>query len=158
LRIDRFSLIIVVQSIAMKKKLFISYTSADTAFKNEFDIATAVMRRMGLFETWQMGMIVPNQEWDLEVQKNLEAADIVVFLLSPRFFASAYIWEHEFMNTLARWERKECQIAGIVLSKCDWQLTRLKDIQLLRKGREIDLAPNRDEAWMEVVNDLRRML
>ena len=140
------------------KKLFISYASKDQDFKDEFDTATAVMRHHQTIETWDMGGIVPNQQWNVEIQSQLDAADVVVMLLSPRFFQSRYIWDHEFKNTLARWQAGQVKIAAIVLSKCDWRDTPLKNIQLVNKGKEIDLAPNRDAIWYDVVQDLKRML
>jgi adenylate kinase family enzyme len=140
------------------KKLFISYTSRDQAFKDEFDTATTMLRRNQAIETWDMGEIVPDQQWNAEIQTKLDSADIVVMLLSPRFFQSTYIWDHEFKNTLVRWQAGKVKIAGIVLSKCEWRETPLKDIQLVNKGKEIDLAPNRDAVWYDVVQDLKRML
>ena len=140
------------------KKVFISYATLDQPFFEEFMVATAMLRRNREIAIWDMGMIKPNAQWDAVIQANLDAADIVVMLLSQRFFNSAYIWEHEFQNTLARWEAGKVMIGGIVLSKCDWRDTPLKNIQLVNKGKEIDLAPNRDAIWYDVVQDLKRML
>ncbi len=142
----------------MKQKLFISYSSKDQAFKEEFETHSVMLRRLGLVESWDMGMIKPNDAWDAKVQAALDAADIVVMLLSSNFLNSEYIWDKEFLTTLGRWQRGECKIAAVVLSKCGWRDTLLKDIQLISKGRVIDEAANRNTAWYEAVEDLKRML
>jgi internalin A len=140
------------------KKIFISYASKDQAYKEEFELHTALLRRNGLIQSWQMGMIKPNDDWDAEVQTALDEADIVVMLLSSNFFASNYIWEKEFLNTLERRKKGDVALAGIVLSKCGWQDTPLRDIQLISKGRVINECDNRDTAWYEAVQDLKRLL
>ena len=125
---------------------------------DEFEVHTAILRRTEKIESWKMGMIKPNDKWNDEVQNALSAADLVVMLLSPNFFASDYIWDHEFLNTLERWRRKEVIVAGIVINKCEWRSTPLKDIQLIAKGKVISEAANRDTAWFEAVQDLKRIL
>ena len=49
---------------------------------------------------WHDRRILPGQEWDREIDKHLESADIVLVLLSPDFLASDYAYGREMLRAM----------------------------------------------------------
>ena len=101
----------------------------------------------------------PGEKWDERIKQELEAAHIVVFLVSARFEATDYIRAVEIARAVARGRKRECRVVPVVLELCDWTHSPLKDFNALpAKAHPIrDARPQRN-AWYEVQQKLRALL
>lgn len=68
-------------------KLFISYSHKDQSYLDELTTHLSLLRRDGIIADWNDRKINAGQEWERQIDTNLEQADIVVLLVSPDFIA-----------------------------------------------------------------------
>ncbi|MGA7178512.1 MAG: leucine-rich repeat domain-containing protein [Thiobacillaceae bacterium] len=75
-----------------RPRVFISYSSTDARLKDILLVRLKPMKEIrGLVEVWHDRCITPGEDWDGVIRKELQAADVILFLISPGFFASDYI-------------------------------------------------------------------
>ena len=143
----------------LRPRLFISYSRHDARMHDEFLIRLKKLHADGLVETWSDRCIEPGDLWDDRIKAELEAAHIVVFLVSARFEATDYIRAVEIVQAVARARKRECRVVPVILEKSDWLHGPLKDFNALpAKARAVrDTRPIRD-AWFEVQQKLRTLL
>lgn len=91
-----------------------------------------------------------------ETDRLIDAADLVVVLLSADLLGSE-LWEHEIERLFGR--RPDARVIPVLLRAVDLEGSRFAGTALL-PGDGIPVAshPNADEAWTEIVRELRQML
>jgi hypothetical protein len=141
------------------KSVFVSYAHKEERHRERLDVQLAQLRRDAQISIWYDGMILPGQEWDGEIGKNLEAASVVLLLVSPHFLASDYIYSREMLRALERHKSGSAIVVPIILKPCDWQETPLGELQALPDaGRPVLSWRDRDKAWHAVARGLRRLI
>jgi len=70
--------------------LFLSYSHKDSAIRDELEIHWAALKRQGVIDIWHDRRIGVGKEFDNEIGKNLNEADIILLLISPNFIASEF--------------------------------------------------------------------
>ncbi|MFI5154106.1 MAG: toll/interleukin-1 receptor domain-containing protein [Chitinophagales bacterium] len=144
---------------SFKLNLFISYSHADEALKNELDKHLIMLKRSGKIEVWNDRRLVAGQEWDDEIAKELANAHIILLLISADFNNSEYIWEKELAEALRRHEEGSARVVPIILRKCDWHDGPYAKLQALpRGGKPVTEFPDRDEAFMEIASGIRTLV
>jgi hypothetical protein len=139
--------------------VFVSYSQTDERYRQKLYISLAQLRRNEPISVWHDRIILPGQEWDREIDRHLEDADIVLMLASPDFLASDYAYSREMSRALKRHESGEAIVVPIILRPCDWQHSPLAALQALpNNGRAVSSWPNRDQAWLDVAQGLRRLI
>lgn len=140
-------------------RIFVSYSHRDERYREKLDISLAQLRRDNLISSWYDKKILPGEEWDRAIDDNLNNADIVLLLISPDFLASDYAYGREMERALARHESRSAIVVPIILRPSDWLNSRLASLQALPSaGRPISSWPNRDAAWLDVVQGLRKLI
>ena len=140
------------------RSAFVSYSQRDERYRQRLDISLVQLRRNKLISVWHDRKILPGQEWDREIDKNLESADMVLLLVSPDFLASDYAYSREMLRALERHRSGSAMLVPIILRPCDWQESPLGSLQALpSQGRPVSRWPNRDQAWLDIVQGLRRL-
>lgn len=134
-------------------RTFCSYSREDEEYLNKLRTGLRGLERHGLIELWHDRMIVPGSEWDEAINKELEAADVILLLVSPTFMASDYAFEEEFARAVERHERGEALVIPIIVRPADWEWPPLNKLQAVpRDAKPITTWTNQDEAWLDVVN------
>jgi hypothetical protein len=140
-------------------RVFVSYSHKDERYCEKLDVALAQLRRNGLISTWYDRKILPGDEWDREINENLNSADLVLLLISPDFLASDYAYNSEMSQVLERQQSRSAALVPIILRPSDWRNSPLGSLQALpSKGRPVSSWSNRDEAWLDIVQGLRRLI
>ena len=142
----------------MKTKIFISYVHEDEAFKEELEKRLKPYRRTGKVESWNDRAILAGTEWDDEIKHQLEAANIIIFLVSPDFLASDYVHDVQIANALERYNNGLVRIVPIVVRPSDLSELQIKSFQALPKdAKAITQWPDQDVAWLNVIDGLKRI-
>ena len=137
--------------------VFISYAHADEDLKDELVIHLATLKRQGKIKAWQDRDIEAGTEWDQEIKGQLEAAEIILLLITPRFLASDYCFDLEMQGAIDRHNAGTARVIPIVLRPCDWQGTPFSKLQVLPKdAKPVTTWSNKDEAFLDVVKGIRR--
>lgn len=131
--------------------LFFSYSHKDEILRDELQTHLTALSRQGVLEMWHDRRITAGKEFDNEISKHLENADIVLLLISPDFIASDYCYGIELQRAMERHDNGDARVIPVILRPCSWQ--RLPFGKLLASptdGKAVTKFPNLDEAFLEV--------
>ncbi len=143
----------------MTKKVFISYAHKDEDFKEELEDHLSMLKRDELISIWHDRKIDAGNRWKNEIDKNLEASDIILFLISSRFLGSDYCMDVEVSRAMEKEREGSARLIPIIVRPVDWHTSELSDFQALPKDAlAITSWNNADEAWVDVAQQLRRIL
>ncbi|GAB4151090.1 MAG: hypothetical protein Fur0046_30370 [Cyanobacteria bacterium J069] len=137
--------------------LFVSYSHRDEALKDELIVHLANLKRQGKIAAWQDRDIEAGTEWDAEIKQQLESAEIILLLITPRFLASDYCYDLEMQRAVQRHNEGTARVIPIILKPCDWQGSPFSKLQVLPKdAKAVTQWPDQDEAFLNVVQGIRR--
>lgn len=140
-------------------KAFISYSHKDEAALNRFHTHLALLKRDGQIEAWYDREILAGGKIDDEINNQLESCELFVPLVSPDFLASKYCYEREMTRALERHEAGEMHVVPIIIQPCDWISSPLMKLKALPKdGKPVSEWTNENNAYLDVVNELRRII
>ena len=142
-----------------RPRVFISYSSTDAKLKDDLVVRLKPMQAaQGLVDVWHDRCITPGEDWDGVIRKELEIADVVLLMVSPKFLASDYIGGVEVAAAVSRAKTGEARVIPIILEKCGYKHTAFGHFDPLpRKGQPVrDRKPQRN-AWYEIEEELRRV-
>jgi TIR domain len=141
------------------RSVFISYAHKDERYRQKLEISLTQFQRDGLITVWHDRKILPGQEWDQEIDRNLESAEIILLLVSPDFLASNYAYGREMLRAVERHQSRSAIVVPIILRPSDWQHSPLAPLQALpSEGRPVSRWSDRDQAWLDVAQGLRRLI
>jgi hypothetical protein len=73
------------------KRIFISYSHQDKDWKDRLVKHLGVLEQEGFCRLWHDRKIELGNDWDPEIEKELNQADAAIMLISPDFFDSDFI-------------------------------------------------------------------
>lgn len=139
--------------------LFYSYSHRDEAFRRELGSHLSILQRTNLIAEWHDRMIGAGDDWQLTIDRELAAADIMLLLVSSDFIASDYCWGEEMTKALQRHTRGEAQVIPIILRPCRWQSTPLAQLQAVpRDGKPVTEWLSRDAAFDDIAASIERII
>lgn len=151
-----------MERLNKKLKIFISYShndNHDPAYIEEFKKHLAPLKNNGLVEEWYDRMILPGEDYQSKINNNLEDADIVCLFISSNFLNSPNC-RKEQEKALDLQRKKKIQVVPIILSPSGWlddeELSKL--LALPTDGKPVSKFHNRDEAWLDVYNGLKKII
>ncbi len=137
--------------------LFYSYAHEDESLRDELAGHLKIMERRKVIRSWHDRRIVPGLKWDIEIDRQLEAADLVLLLISADFINSDYIWGYELETALQRHRDGTASVVPVMLRSVDITDAPFATLQGLPTDlRPVTSWPNRDEAWTDVAKGIRR--
>jgi hypothetical protein len=136
-------------------ELFLSYSHADEDFRLDLEKHLAGMKRLGVVSGWHDRMIRHGDEWEREIDVRLNAASVILLLISKNFLASNYCYDIEMKRALERHEAGEARVVPIILKPVVWKNQPFAKLNgLPRNGKAITTWRNRDEAFVDVAHGL----
>lgn len=145
-----------VSGAGRKKNLAIIAAPADAEFVTGLERAMLPGEKNGEIDLYHRGRAPFGQSVDDVTKEKIAAADAVLALVSPDFFADDDILDKDF-----EWAKsKPGALIPVVIRSCDWRansdlrkITPLPDDAL-----PVSLAADRDEALQRIVDQLKRRL
>ncbi|MGF1514065.1 MAG: TIR domain-containing protein [Elainellaceae cyanobacterium] len=140
-------------------EVFISYSHKDDALQEELVTHLSSLRRQGKITAWHDRAVEAGAEWETQIRKKLESAQIILMLISPAFMASDYCYDIEMQRAMARHDEGTARVIPIILRPCDWKdspFSRLKAMP--EDGKPVTQWGDRDSALLNVVQGIRRSL
>jgi len=139
--------------------VFFSYCHADEALRDKLEVHLSGLKRQGVIETWHDRRITAGSEVDHTISSALEAANVILLLVSADFINSDYCYDQEMMRALERHEAKEARVIPVILRRCDWSGTPFRKLMATpRDGKPVISFPDLDEGFMQVVEALKAAL
>ena len=139
-----------------KLKLFISYSHLDEEHIKEFIKHITPLKNNGLIEDWYDRKIIPGQDFQDDIDNNLENADIICLFISASFLSSPACIE-EKRKALELKKKKGIAVVPIILAACGWlddsDISSL--LALPNDGSPISDFTDSNRAWNDVYNGLK---
>jgi hypothetical protein len=136
-----------------------SYSHKDDRLRGQLAEHLASMRREGLVDDWHDRKLVPGEEWDAHLMDELGSAQLIVLLVSSAFMASEFCWSRELAVAMARHEAGSARVVPVIVRPTEWERAPFGKLQALpRDGKAVTRWSNRDEAWVDVAQGLRRAI
>ncbi len=134
-------------------KLFYCYAHEDKTLRDELEIHLSGLKRQYRLTNWYDRQILPGEDWEQAIDKNLTTADLILLLISPHFMASDYCYGKEMQRALERHQAGTCRVIPILLRPTYyWEEAPFSTIQLLPTDAiPITRWVDRDEAFHNVV-------
>jgi len=129
----------------MPVKIFFCYAREDETLLNKLKSHLKPLQREGLIEIWHDRDISAGKEWEREINEQLNAAQIILLLVSSDFLNSDYCYGIEMKRAIERHERQEVRVIPVILRHIYWQ-GMLGKLQALPK----DGIPITDPYWHDL--------
>lgn len=145
----------------MAAKIFCCYAREDEALLNKLWAHLRPLQREGLIELWHDRDISAGAEWDREISEHLNAAQIILLLVSPDFMNSDYCYGVEMKHALERHARGEARVIPIILRHVYWQGAPFGQLQALPTDAKPITDPywhNLDMAFFNVAEGIRNVV
>jgi len=139
------------------RSVFYSYSHKDEDLRDELDTHLKLLKREGFISTWYDRGIPPGDEWDHVINKNLNTAEVILFLVSQNFLASEYCRDIEMRRAMERYEKHEAIVIPIILKPCVWTSEPFAKLQALPKNCR-PLVEWPDTGFARVSEELRTMM
>jgi formylglycine-generating enzyme required for sulfatase activity len=143
-------------------KVFLSYSHQDEELRNDLVKHLAGLRQRGLIDLWHDRKIKAGTEWAEQIDKNLEQAHIILFLVSVDFINSKYCFDIEMTRALERHNGKTAHVIPVIVRQCDWHHAPFAKLQAItiNGGPVMTRGADRyaqDEAWTMVAKEIRKV-
>jgi hypothetical protein len=141
------------------KRVFLSYSHRDETYRQELDKHLALLKREGRLDLWSDHRILPGGEIDGEISGAIEAADLILLLVSADFIASDYCFSIEMKRAMERHKKQEAVVVPILVRPCDFQTAPFAKLKMLPSdAKPISTWSSIDDALLDVVRQLRILL
>lgn len=91
--------------------IFVSYSHKDKKLKDKLLSQLSPLRHQGVIKSWDDQQIAAGSEWDKEILKHFNEADIILCLISPDFIDSDYCYG---VQAKQAWERRTSEGIEII--------------------------------------------
>lgn len=140
-------------------RIFVSYAHEDRELKQELDKHLKVLKRSSRVSVWSDKEIDASKEWNREIRRELESADLILLLVSVDFNASDFIWEHELAAAMERHEAGTAKVLPVVLRRCDWDSMPYAKLQAVpRSATPVTEFEDRDQAFTEIAEAIEGLV
>jgi hypothetical protein len=136
-----------------------SYSHKDESLRDELETHLSMLKRDGLISTWHDRKILAGDEFESEIDENLEDSDLILLLVSPYFIASDYCYDIEMKRALKRHKNDEARVIPLILEYCDWHPAPFGKLEALpRDGKPVTEYPNQHKAFTEIAQGIREAI
>jgi TIR domain len=142
-------------------EIFICYARKDRAFLDELQRHLTLLQRQGHILVWHDGDISAGKEWEREIKKYLDTAQIILLLISSNFMASDYCYRKEMKWAMQRHEHGEARVIPVLLRLVHWEDAPFGKLQALPiNGKPVTDAywHSQDEAFYEVTIAIQKVV
>jgi homoserine kinase len=139
--------------------VFISYSRHDGEMCRKLCDHLGGLRDGGFIKDWTDGQIIPGQEWESEIIRQMDNADIILLLVTSSFLGSEFIKRVELVRALERHRRGEAIVIPVILRPTDWESGGLKKLQALpTDGKPVSTWSDSETGYVEIARGLRRVV
>jgi hypothetical protein len=141
-------------------KVFISYSHQDEKMRRKLGQHLAALVNDRLIQIWHDRAIEAGADWEGEINREIDEADLILLLVSAAFLDSPYC-RRELVRALEKRSAGQSLPIPIILRPCDWtsvfNRADYKTQALPRDDRPVAGGwwPNQDAAFATIAKELR---
>jgi len=140
-------------------EIFYSYDVKDEELRGELEKHLAIMQRQKLIRGWNQRQINAGVETAKESMKHLNAAHIILLLVSPDYLASDYCYDTEVHRAMERYDAGEVKVLPILLRAIDYKDTPFGKLSPLpSNGVPVKQWSDLDDAFNNVAQGIRQVI
>jgi TIR domain len=140
-------------------RVFYSYAHEDEGLREQLEKHLALLKRQQLIQGWHDREISGGREWRGEIDINLEAAQLILLLISADFLGSDYCYDTEMKRALEKHQLQQARVVPIIIRPVDWNSAPFSHLEALPKdAKPVTTWSNVDEAWTDVAKGIRRIV
>lgn len=137
--------------------IFVSYSIEDQLYKEELVKHLMPLVRLNKANLWDQSSIDAGDEWQSEINSNLEKADIVLCLISSDFVASKFCYDKELKRALEADKAGSKKVIPIKIREVNWDRLPIAELQGLPRQKWMrELGDS--EAWTEVSKGIETVI
>jgi hypothetical protein len=137
-------------------EIFLSYAHEDEDLKNKLETHLSILRKNNFINTWSEREILAGTEWEKEIKKHLESANIILLLISADYLNSDRLYEVEMKSALKRHNAGEARAICILLRPVDISNAPFNQIPMLpTNGQPVTTWPNLDNAFLDITERIQ---
>ena len=145
----------------MPVKVFFCYAHEDEALLNILKAHLKPLQRRGLIDVWHDRDINAGTEWEQEISKHLNEADIILLLVSPDFMNSDYCYGIEMQRAIERHNSGDACVIPVILRYVSWRGEPLGKLQALPTDGKPVKSQNwydLDEAFFDIAEGIQKVV
>lgn len=145
----------------MLVEIFCCYARKDKPLLNDLRTHLMPLQRQGHITLWADTDIEAGTEWEEEINKHLDTAQIILLLVSSDFIASEYCYGKEMMRAMERHKAGEAQVVPIILRPVLWNNAPFGKLQALPTNAKPIIGStwhDQDEALLDVANGIQKVV
>ncbi len=143
-------------------EIFCCYAHKDQSYLLDLKKHLAPLLRLQLINNiWYDADIRPGMDWEHEIHKHLNTAQVILLLISPDFMASDYCYGKEMARAIERHDRGEATVIPVIVRPVFYDLAEIpfgKLKALPTDAKPITSWPNSDEAFFTVAQGIHRAI
>jgi TIR domain len=140
-----------LDNVAKSVEVFYSYHAQDEKLQQQLEKHLSILKRKERINTWSFQKLQPGVDRLRVINTHLNAADIVLLLVSPDFLDSDYCYEVEVRRAIERSEANEAIVIPIILRPVDWTGTPFSCLAPLPTGgKPVTTWKNRESAFYDI--------
>jgi hypothetical protein len=135
-----------------------SRTHKDKKLRDSLEKRLSGLSKQGIITCWHDGKIGAGKNEEHEINIHLNAARVILLLISPDFMDWYHSCDSQVRRTMERYEAGEASVIPVLLQQVDWSGTEFSQLRPLPSNREfVDSRywKNQNEAFFSITNDLR---
>lgn len=134
-------------------KLFISYSHKDEKLVSKFINHISPLKNNGLISEWYDRKIETGEEFQEDIDNNLDNADIVCLMISDSFLASKACLQEKDVALKLR-NSKGIKVIPVIISHCAWTMhTELNHLLASpTDGKPVTSFMDHNEGWLDAIN------
>lgn len=146
-----------------ESKVFLSYSPKDEKLRVELENSLSILEGQGVISIWHDKKIRLGNNRNIEINKNLNSARIILLLISRHFLNSKYHLNSEVKQAMERQKAGQAYVIPILISPvAGWQSITVGDFQLgdlqylPRNGKFITDSrfwKNQNEAFVQIAEE-----
>jgi hypothetical protein len=142
-----------------KLQVFLCYARQDESLCDELDKHLKGLERNGMIDVWYDRKISVGTPWEIEIDRRLKAAQIVLLLVSPDFMSSEYCYSIEMQWAVQRHKLGETYVIPVILRPVHWQFAPFGHLQALPQNAvPVTEWRSLDQAFLTVVEEVRKVV
>jgi hypothetical protein len=137
--------------------VLVSYTRRDIEFFKDLSAHLEILRRKGTIEFWDEGRIRAGDKWEEAIKTQTRQARIFIFLVSPEFLSSDFVWQWDLTDVLERQKRGEVVVIPVIVRPCSWRESPIGSLQVLPSdGRPVASSLDPDRVWVDLTRYIEK--
>src|SRR6185312_3125228 len=112
-------------------EVFCCYAREDQALLEDLRKHLMPLQRQDQIKSWSDTDLNAGAEWEKELHRHLESADIILLLISADFMSSDYCYSTEMGRAMTRHQQGSARVIPVILRSIHWQSAPFAELQAI---------------------------